>query len=346
MTRTLFIFVLTLGGFVPEVMGQEPATPKGAPRPGSGEPFNPMGDTSRFTRLGGWGGFGGMIGQFGLAKAMLVTNPSIQLELKLTETQKVDLGEWESQMRKRGETMFRGGGANPGQPPEAGANDPPPPGPPPGFNPLAMMDTISSLVREGEGGLAKVLDKKQLTRLNQIALQMEGIAALGRDEVAEAVYLTPEQTQSVKDVLAETKNNQLAFVMQQGMAMRMRRPTPTPAPTADAKAKTDADPVDPEEAKTKARAAGRERMQTQVAKMRDGTDKIQDESTTKVLKILTRKQKDRFDKLLGPPFDPAKFVTPGAFGGPRPAETAKAKPAATPAKSTRLRDARGSSNDQ
>jgi hypothetical protein len=329
--RTLLGLSLCLTWLAPIAVGQVPDKPAvKAAEPASG----PLGDTLRFTRLGGWGGFGGMIGQFGLAKAMLVNNPAVQEELKLTADQKKDLREWEAQMRKRGETMFRGAGANPGQPPAQ-------PGGPGGFNPFAMIETVTTLVREGEGSLAKILDKKQTVRLNQIALQMEGIAALGRPEMAEVMNLSPDQTQSIQEILNETKNNQLAFVMREGMAMRNRRPTDTPAATATAKAKADEAPVEDEEARAKARAANRGRMQAQVSKMRDGTDQIQNASNAKILKLLSRKQKERFDKLLGPPFDPAKFSGPT-----RPVAEAKAATVPAPVstgKSTRLRDARGSS---
>ena len=42
---------------------------KAGPRPGG---FNPLGDTARFTRMGGWGGMGSGMAQFGMAKTMLL----------------------------------------------------------------------------------------------------------------------------------------------------------------------------------------------------------------------------------------------------------------------------------
>ena len=89
-------------------------------------------------------------------------------------------------------------------------------------------------------------------------------------------------------------------------------------------------------------------MEGQFTKMRNGTDEIQNATTTKILKVLTKTQRARFEKLLGPPFDPGKFTFPGQ--PPRnPTEVAPANPAAkkaeTPAvnRATRLRDARGTS---
>ena len=68
----------------------------------------------------------------------------------------------------------------------------------------------------------------------------------------------------------------------------------------------------------------------------------------KIIKILTRRQRERFEKLLGAPFDPAKLNGPDGLPRPGlpPTETiasptpkAKAEMPA-PAKSSRLRNSR------
>jgi hypothetical protein len=170
---------------------------------------------------------------------------------------------------------------------------------------------------------------------------MEGIAALGRPEMAEVMNLGPDQVESIREILNETKNNQLALVMREGLAMRNRRPPQAP----EAKAKVDEAPVD-EESRVKARTANRERMQAQVSKLRDGTDQIQSASNARILKLLSRKQKERFDKLLGPPFDPSKFVGPGGSDRALAKPADAAKPATPSVRPSRLRDARGSSKGE
>ncbi len=328
-------------------------SPDAPPRPEGG--FNPLGDTARFTRMGGWGGMGSGMAQFGMAKTMLLMMPPVQKELKLTEGQLKDLREWGEGLRKRGESMFRrqaqGGNAGepntpdgpppglPGPPPEGG----PAPGPPP--NPMAMIELISTLTREGESGLAKILDKRQYARLNQIALQMEGIAALARPEVAEAIYLSPEQVGDIQEILNGAKAQQIGLFVRQGFAMRGRRGANVEA----AKPRSgEAEPEDPE-AQAKRRHAERERMRTEFTKLRDSSDQIHDATTAKILRVLDKKQRARFEKLLGEPFDPSKLAGPGGFGGPgRPdaaageakAADAPKPPDAAPARSSRLRDSR------
>ncbi|HEY2159470.1 MAG TPA: hypothetical protein VGH33_27840 [Isosphaeraceae bacterium] len=314
--------------------------------------FSPLGDPSRFTRMGGWGGLGSGMAQFGLGKAMLLSTPAVQKELKLSDEQKKALKEWEDGLRKRGETMFRrqaqaaepADANNPGQPGEAAQAQQ---GGPP--NPLAMLEMVTTLVREGESSLAKVLDKRQLARLNQIALQMEGVAALARPEVAEAIYLSPEQVAEIQEILNGAKGQQMGLFVRQGLAMRDRRDAaPDAAKPQSAVARPDETKDDPE-AQAKRRQAQRERMRAEFTRFRDSSDQIQDAATAKILRVLDKTQRGRFEKLLGEPFDPAKLAGPGGFGGPRrpDAETAETETAAAPkpseaapARSSRLRDSR------
>jgi hypothetical protein len=370
-TRPLRLVLLTiLLGSVQFAQAQDtPATKKAAAPGGPPAGFNPLGDPSKFTRMGGWGGFGGAIGQFGAGKAMLVMMPAVQKELKLSDKQKKELQEWSDGLRKRGETMFRNQGPGQGQPqPPQEGEGPAPGGPPPGFNPLAMMEMVSKLISEGEAGLAKILDKKQSARLTQISLQMEGVAALGRADVAEAMYLSEAQILAIQEILKETQNNRTGYMLKQMVTMRGRRNGPgpgQPAPGADAaQAKTPRaaapaqEPADEDpEAIAKRRAADRQRREGEMTRFREGFDKIQDESTAKILRLLDRRQLARFEKLLGEPFDASKisgaggFGGPGGPGGPRPdAEAANpqtpAKPGdapPAPSRSSRLRDLRGGS---
>lgn len=363
-------FGLTLALATPSAVAQtkpEPAATAKAAPPGG---FSPLGDPSRFTRMGGWGGIGAGMAQFGLAKAMMINMPAVQKELKLTEDQVKQIREWSDGLRKRGESLFRrqaeagnaadaGNGNGNGNPAPPDVPQGQPGGPP---NPLAMLDMISTITREGEAGLAKILNKGQRTRLEQIALQMEGVSALARPEVAESIYLSPEQVEEIQQILAGAKTQQIGHFLRQGLAMRGRRgpdanaggPAPfaggdRPAPRPTEAKKADAEPEDPE-AQAKRRQAERQRRQSEFSKLREGSDQIQDAATAKILRVLARKQRERFDKLLGEPFDPAKLNGAGGFGGPprpdgesppdaRPADAPK--PAApTPPRSSRLRDSR------
>lgn len=379
-------FLLLLVATPALAQADRPVAPTQAATPGPAtkeKSFSPLGDTSRFTKLGGWGGMGGMVGQFGLSRAMLINLPPVQEDLKLTDKQKVAVKEWSDGLRKRGEQSFRpptppadGPDGSPRVAPgddPAGANR----GGPNGFNPFAMVDSIAAMVREGEEGLARVLTKPQRKRLEQISLQMEGISSLARAEVAEAVNLSPGQSETIQEILGQSRTQQMGHFMGQALAARAARPAePSRPPQPHDEAKTDAPkaprprtepdraatadpakkagdapaPADDPDAEAKRRLAAREKGQARFSKVMEGSDKIQDAATAKIAKILTRRQRERFEKLLGEPFDPGKLNGPGGIAPPPsdragtdPATDAKAKPdtpAAPAQKPTRLRDAR------
>ena len=82
-------------------------------------------------------------------------------------------------------------------------------------------------------------------------------------------------------------------------------------------------------------------MRTEFTKFRDSSDQIHDATTAKILRVLDKKQRGRFEKLLGEPFDPSKLSGPGGFGGPgQPgAATTETKAARSPQARRHARDA-------
>lgn len=342
----------------PEAKADDPAAEK---------PSGLFGDPKRFNRYSGWGSMGGTIGQFGLARSALISMPPVQEELKLSASQKDDVRKWLDQQRQRGETMARGL-----RPPQG--SDPQPQG---GvavaariMQFTAFLNQVGEMLRESEDGLARILKPTQRKRLDQIALQMEGIAAVARPDMAERLNLGPDQEEMIQQVLAQGRSMQMTTWIEQGRAMarlgrnrgeggggdggnpngpvasepparepnpaRASRPAqgqetkPSPeqgrAPAAGAGAgagRNTSPPVDP-----KVRAEQQKAFRKQFETMRDQTDRIQDETTRAILKILTRKQRANFEKMLGEPFDPAKVNSlgrpPGAGGAGGSASPARA----------------------
>ncbi|MFO0908845.1 MAG: hypothetical protein U0794_10885 [Isosphaeraceae bacterium] len=336
------------------------------------EPQGFLGDPKRFTRFGGWGSMGGAIGQFGFARSMLVMMPAVQQELKLTAEQKEQVRLWQEESRERGEEWGRkmreqnGGETDPFQ-----SND----------TPLAarilqftsLMSQVTNLAREGETSLAKILDRNQRQRLNQIALQMEGLSALSRPEVAESLNLDDDQIAMIQQILAQARIMQMTSWVETGMSMsRMRRGPRTdgdrngPPSTTGESAATSSDPPrtprtgagssrsrnrtaknatpstptsndagdatsgqSPTEPETRTGPAsgpgGRDRptpeqqkeMQRHFLSMRERTDRIQEQAVREISRVLTKRQKANFDKMLGPPFDPSKINLTGRPPGSR-----------------------------
>ena len=66
-----------------------------------------------------------------------------------------------------------------------------------------MREAMQEVQQESEGNLAKVLDKNQVKRLKEIQLQVEGPAAVIREDVAEKLEITEEQHSDIQAILTE-----------------------------------------------------------------------------------------------------------------------------------------------
>ncbi|MCS7187988.1 MAG: hypothetical protein N3B10_14375 [Armatimonadetes bacterium] len=179
MLRRMAIAALLAGALVGLTFAQPPA---GGRRGQGGQPPGPpTGAPMMFAR-------GGPMMMLGLLRS-----PQVQQELKITEEQRTKLEQLGEQLREK----FRGLGQElRGLPPEE------------------REKRIESLNAEVEKELAKVLDEKQLKRLKQIALQVEGYAALARPSVAKEVGLTEGQLKQILEILREANEKRRALFQQ------------------------------------------------------------------------------------------------------------------------------------
>jgi hypothetical protein len=304
--------------------------PKTEPAPTPEKPPGVFGDTKKFTRYGGWGSIGGTIGRFGMSRAALITMPPVQEELKLTAEQKDDVKKWLDDIRKHGQEMAQSLRPPQGDPQASGNNVPMAARI---MQIAAFMNQVGDMLHENEAGLAKILKPTQRKRLDQLALQMEGIAAVARPEMAYTLNLGPDQQEMIQQILGQSRASQLSTWIQSGRAMaRLGRnrgqggaggasgPAQDPA---QGQGQAQPAPADPKAATDPQKA-----VRTQFETMRDQTDQVQDQTTREILKVLTKKQRAHFDKLLGPPFDPSKVNNlgrplGGAGGGTDPAAQPK-----------------------
>lgn len=65
-----------------------------------------------------------------------------------------------------------------------------------------IRQAVDKVAGEATTALGEVLDAEQLARLEQLRLQREGVRALLRADVAEALVISPEQQTKIKEVLA------------------------------------------------------------------------------------------------------------------------------------------------
>ena len=115
----------------------------------------------------------------------LLASESVQKELKLTDEQKADIQKLFDD--ENGNHPFFAGFA--------------------GLSPEQIQKRLQQHAQENRDRVAKLLTRPQAERLNQINIQISGIAALSFDDVAEKLNLTPEQRAKLKDLAGESRTS-------------------------------------------------------------------------------------------------------------------------------------------
>ena len=63
-----------------------------------------------------------------------------------------------------------------------------------------MRPEMEARAKQADEKLAKILDEKQMARLNQLRMQRQGVMALGRPEVGKQLGLSEEQQGKIRDI--------------------------------------------------------------------------------------------------------------------------------------------------
>jgi hypothetical protein len=200
---------------------------------------------------------------------VLITWKAIQDELKLSPAQvariKAINADYDRERQKLARDMSKPGGR---------------------LAPAALAEWITSVRTEQEAAIAGVLSRGQSTRLEQIALQIEGQRCVARPEIAERIGLEPGQLEMIKEILAHMKATQ-----DQQWTLRLGQidaagPGSAKPKTTDTKKKvalqSRPDPVE---------LAHLEQVQ------------IEDAAVRQIRRVLTRGQRNTLTKLMGKPFD-------------------------------------------
>jgi hypothetical protein len=163
-----------------------------------------------------------------------------------------------------------------------------------GSNPQVIMAAARQLRHETDQAIAGILDSKQRERFDQIVLQVEGPLAVARPEIASKLGLNGAQNQAVQQIMMQMQMNLRRMMMsiRQGAATGQFDPT-------------------------------------QMGQVRAMAGKVRDEAVQQVSKIIDRKQKANFNKMLGDRFDVSK-LDPSAMSDSLaipPPSTTETKPA-------------------
>ena len=132
-------------------------------------------------------GFGGDRG----GPAMLLAIPQVRSDLKMTDEQNKQIDALLSEQRQAFQAAF--GDFNPQEFQNLSEEER-------GKRRAEIQQKMAELGEKNERAVAKILDEKQQERLKQIHLQVQGVGALSRPEVAGELGLTADQQQKIRSI--------------------------------------------------------------------------------------------------------------------------------------------------
>lgn len=321
--------------------------------PGGGGPGGPGGFAMGGMR-GMMGGGGGMMGRLAASPVFLLRSEAVQKEIKLTSEQKEKMKKAEESQNDKRQKMFedmRNQGQR-GQNNQQGGRG--------GFDFTAMRDAMQKMATDAESDLAKILTADQRQRLAEIALQVEGpTAILNRADIGKKLNLQNQQITKMTQVkqLADQKQQELRTQMMASMGFGRGGPGGGPGgPGGPAggnaggfgrgrggnqpggnqpnQPNQQANQGRPNQGQQPAPGAAmtdaerqkrRDEMTKNMEKVREQTEKLNEQLDAAILKLLTKRQSDAFKKMNGEKFDVDSIMETmpqmgrGGPGGGRPA---------------------------
>jgi hypothetical protein len=121
---------------------------------------------------------------------LLAAQKSVQADLKLKMAQTQQIQKVDAKMRKAAMEAMRAG-------------------------PQAMAATMESTLKDSEKELADILAKEQMTRLKQIATQLQGPQAALDSEVSEKLQLTKEQSNEIQSLTRKDEKKLSAILTEE-----------------------------------------------------------------------------------------------------------------------------------
>ena len=183
-----------------------------------------------------------------------------------------------------------------------------------------MMANLAKLQADAEATYGKILTKPQRKRLDEIDLRRQGPLAVMRPEMMQKLNLNDDQIADMQSLQQENRDSMMQ------MGQQMRQQFMGPDGNFDFRAMRNFMQSDQGKA--------------QQTKMREQGQKSQSQLIAAVGKVLTKKQKAKFNSMLGKDFDIALLNNPrGGPGGPPggdPNSPAGAPPAATTTTTTEV----------
>jgi len=294
------------------------------------EEQGPQVDPERIAQMVEFAGPMALLEQEAIRKELKISDEQLvrlqQVDETLSERRDQVLDQLREQARAAREALGGRGGTNRG----GGAGFFGAPGfggPPGGFDRNSMREISQQLREESNKALASVLSPKQRERLDQILLRAKGPMAVTEPEIMDRLNLAPTQRQQILMI-----KEQLEQLQDQAGDMRRqvfrsawenrdennnddqgnRRRTPGgdaqqgEAQQANAD-RNQADSDDDDDDDRGRRGRGRfeidDATRARLEQLSEQSEQLEQRALAEIARVLTRRQKDRFNNMLGEPFD-------------------------------------------
>jgi hypothetical protein len=149
----------------------------------------------------------------------------------------------------------------------------------------AMNGELAEVERQTDRQINTVLDTRQQTRLTQIVLRVEGPSAFLTDELIDALGITPDQVEGIREILNGMRDEQDQYKESQKQSFEL------------AKASGDFE-------------LEKIRKDRRKAQSRAYTYRLSKQVMAQIARVLTRRQRDKYNKMLGEAFDLARLTGP------------------------------------
>ena len=224
------------------------------------------------------------------SESLLLRNPEVEKELKITPEQKSQLAAVNTERERwferatrefqQGKQKLADNGAGPDQV-------------------QALARQQSELAQERredfDAALVKVLSAKQRERLAQIKLQAEGPMAFTRPEIQQRLNMDEEQVAMIGEIVAEGR---AALSQEAALPPELR-------------------PARPLSAEEREQLHSSQAYKTAVGKTRTAAIEVRERTMQAIAKVLTKKQRDKYQSMRGEPFGLDKMqATPGNSSRP------------------------------
>ncbi len=184
-----------------------------------------------------------------------------------------------------------------------------------------MRETMNQLRLDTEKALARILDKSQMTRLRQVALQLDMPNAIFREDMIAKLAINDDQLVSLQELRTQQRQMQgeLRKADRQIRTAALSQLTPLPrdgnAGNGGGNANRKNQPrYDPEAVK---KAMSDPDVQAKIDASRAQQQKLDSQYAAAINKALYPKQRAVLKKMLGTPFDRSKMGFPGFGPGGR-----------------------------